>query len=161
MDPFMNQGDQLGQGWTVEVENFGGKFLVEKTRPNCDRMVREMILFNVLCTVYCGRGCVSLESEWGKEWRMSRLVTYGHTYIHTCEYRAGILWDYVHRIRNNLFQTWEARSSNAEEGVSFSKVNFRWTRYPHSLQWIWWMKIKLLSCRQTCTNIPNQYKPEC
>ena len=27
-----------------------------------------MILFNVLCTVYCGRGCLSLESE-GKEMR--------------------------------------------------------------------------------------------
>ena len=26
-----------------------------------------MILFSVLCTVYCGRGCVSLESEYGKE----------------------------------------------------------------------------------------------
>ena len=37
-----------------------------ETRPNCARKVREMILFNVLCTVYCGRGCVSLESEWGK-----------------------------------------------------------------------------------------------
>ena len=26
-----------------------------------------MFMFNVLCTVYCGRGCVSLESERGKE----------------------------------------------------------------------------------------------
>ena len=34
-----------------------------KTRPNWARKVRELILFNVLCTVYCGRGCVSLESE--------------------------------------------------------------------------------------------------
>ena len=33
------------------------------TRPNWARKVREMILFSVLCTVYCGRGCVSLESE--------------------------------------------------------------------------------------------------
>ena len=39
----------------------------EKTRPNWARKVREMILFSVLCTVYCGRGCVSLESEYGKE----------------------------------------------------------------------------------------------
>ena len=38
-----------------------------KTRPNWARKVREMILFSVLCTVYCGRGCVSLESEYGKE----------------------------------------------------------------------------------------------
>ena len=36
-----------------------------ETRP-CARKVRETILFNVLCTVYCGRGCLSLESE-GKE----------------------------------------------------------------------------------------------
>ena len=40
----------------------------EKTRPNWARKVRELILFNVLCTVYCGRGCLSLESE-GKEMR--------------------------------------------------------------------------------------------
>ena len=26
-----------------------------------------MFMFNVLCTVYCGRGCMSLESERGKE----------------------------------------------------------------------------------------------
>ena len=39
----------------------------KKTRPNWARKVREMILFSVLCTVYCGRGCVSLESERGKE----------------------------------------------------------------------------------------------
>ena len=26
-----------------------------------------MILFSILCTMYCGRGCVSLESERGKE----------------------------------------------------------------------------------------------
>ena len=38
-----------------------------ETRPNWARKVREMILFSVLCTVYCGRGCVSLESEYGKE----------------------------------------------------------------------------------------------
>ena len=38
-----------------------------KTRPNWAGKVREMILFSVLCTVYCGRGCVSLESERGKE----------------------------------------------------------------------------------------------
>ena len=37
-----------------------------KTRPNWARKVRELILFNILCTVYCGRGCLSLESE-GKE----------------------------------------------------------------------------------------------
>ena len=37
-----------------------------ETRPNWARKVREMILFSVLCTVYCGRGCMSLESE-GKE----------------------------------------------------------------------------------------------
>ena len=37
-----------------------------KTRPNWARKVRELILFNVLCTVYCGRSCLSLESE-GKE----------------------------------------------------------------------------------------------
>ena len=37
------------------------------TRPNWARKVREMILFSVLCTLYCGRGCVSLESEYGKE----------------------------------------------------------------------------------------------
>ena len=30
------------------------------TRPNWARKVREMILFSVLCTVYCGRGCMSL-----------------------------------------------------------------------------------------------------
>ena len=41
--------------------------MTEKTRPNWARKVREMILFSVLCTVYCGRGCVSLESEYGKE----------------------------------------------------------------------------------------------
>ena len=35
----------------------------KETRPNCARKVREMILFNVLCTVYCGRGCMTLESE--------------------------------------------------------------------------------------------------
>ena len=40
---------------------------IKSTRPNCARKVREMILFSVLCTVYCGRGCVSLESERGKE----------------------------------------------------------------------------------------------
>ena len=40
----------------------------QKTRPNWARKVRELILFNVLCTVYCGRGCLSLESE-GKEMR--------------------------------------------------------------------------------------------
>ena len=34
------------------------------SRPNCASNVRKMILLNVLCTVYCGRGCVSLESEW-------------------------------------------------------------------------------------------------
>ena len=45
---------------------FVGKFLVEETSPNCARKVCERILFNVLCTVYCGRGCLSLESE-GKE----------------------------------------------------------------------------------------------
>ena len=39
-----------------------------KTRPNWARKVRELILFNVLCTLYCGRGCLSLESE-GKEMR--------------------------------------------------------------------------------------------
>ena len=39
---------------------------IRKTRPNWARKVRELILFNVLCTVYCGRGCLSLESE-GKE----------------------------------------------------------------------------------------------
>ena len=39
-----------------------------ETRPNWARKVRELILFNVLCTVYCGRGCLSLESE-GKEMR--------------------------------------------------------------------------------------------
>ena len=33
------------------------------TRPNWARKVRELILFNVLCTVYCGRGYLSLESE--------------------------------------------------------------------------------------------------
>ena len=33
------------------------------TRPNCAWKVREMILFNGLCIFYCGRGCVSLESE--------------------------------------------------------------------------------------------------
>ena len=38
-----------------------------ETRPNWARKIREMILFSVLCTVYCGRGCVSLESERGKE----------------------------------------------------------------------------------------------
>ena len=38
-----------------------------QTRPNWARKVREIILFSVLCTVYCGRGCVSLESERGKE----------------------------------------------------------------------------------------------
>ena len=38
------------------------------TRPNWAGKVRELILFNVLCTVYCGRGCLSLESEGkGKE----------------------------------------------------------------------------------------------
>ena len=37
------------------------------TRPNWARKVREKILFSVLCTVYCGRGSVSLESERGKE----------------------------------------------------------------------------------------------
>ena len=46
------------------------------TRSNWARKVREfsmfnvqcsMFMFNVLCTVYCGRGCVSLESERGKE----------------------------------------------------------------------------------------------
>ena len=37
-----------------------------RTRPNWARKVRELTLFNVLCTVYCGRGCLSLESE-GKE----------------------------------------------------------------------------------------------
>ena len=31
-----------------------------KTRLNWARKVREMILFSVLCTVYCGRGCMSL-----------------------------------------------------------------------------------------------------
>ena len=48
---------------------FGEKFvfLRRRTRPNWARKVREMILFSVLCTVYCGRGCVSLESEYGKE----------------------------------------------------------------------------------------------
>ena len=45
---------------------FGSGSCVE-TRPNWARKVREMILFSVLCTVYCGRGCVSLESERGKE----------------------------------------------------------------------------------------------
>ena len=40
--------------------------LATKTRPNWARKVRDMILFNVLCTVYCGRGFLSLESE-GKE----------------------------------------------------------------------------------------------
>ena len=73
MDPFMNQGDQLDQGGKVEVEICWWK-LFSKTRSNCARKVREMsILFNVLCTLYFGRGCVSLESEYGKE--MSRLVT--------------------------------------------------------------------------------------
>ena len=39
-----------------------------ETRPNWARKIREMILFSVLCTVCCGRGCVSLiESEYGKE----------------------------------------------------------------------------------------------
>ena len=38
----------------------------KKKRPNWARKVRELILFNVLCTVYCGRSCLSLESE-GKE----------------------------------------------------------------------------------------------
>ena len=42
--------------------------IINKTRPNWARKVRELILFNVLCTVYCGRGCLSLESE-GKEMR--------------------------------------------------------------------------------------------
>ena len=44
-----------------------------ETRPNWARKVREMILFSILCTVYFGRGCVSLESEYRKE--ISRLVT--------------------------------------------------------------------------------------
>ena len=48
-----------------EVLNGGG---CKKTRPNWARKVRELILFNVLCTLYCGRGCLSLESE-GKEMR--------------------------------------------------------------------------------------------
>ena len=40
------------------------------TRPNSTRKVRELTLFNVLCTVYCGRGCLSLEYERkGKEMR--------------------------------------------------------------------------------------------
>ena len=47
------------------VANFTGDF-IKKTRPNWARKVRELILFNILCTVYCGRGCLSLESE-GKE----------------------------------------------------------------------------------------------
>ena len=34
--------------------------LILTLRP---RKVREIILFNVLCTVYCGRGLVSLESK--------------------------------------------------------------------------------------------------
>ena len=37
------------------------------TRSNWARKVREFSMFNVLSTVYCGRGCVSLESERGKE----------------------------------------------------------------------------------------------
>ena len=43
-----------------------------RTRPNWARKVRELILFNVLCAVYCGRGCLSLESE-GKEKRLREL----------------------------------------------------------------------------------------
>ena len=49
------------------AHSYRGDFFSE-TRPNWARKVRELILFNVLCTVYCGRGCLSLESE-GKEMR--------------------------------------------------------------------------------------------
>ena len=59
--------------WHWEVDPINGIFLfccfrlansdIIETRPNWARKVREMILFSILCTVYCGRGCVSLESE--------------------------------------------------------------------------------------------------
>ena len=55
------KGNSLTVSETKAVESKTGK-----TRPNWARKVRELILFNVLCTVYCGRGCLSLESE-GKE----------------------------------------------------------------------------------------------
>ena len=53
----------------LPLRKFGNQapFAESETRPNWARKVREMILFSVLCTVYCGRGCVSLESERGKE----------------------------------------------------------------------------------------------
>ena len=50
----------------LESENQNEVRLDGETRPNWARKVRELILFNILCTVYCGRGCLSLESE-GKE----------------------------------------------------------------------------------------------
>ena len=55
----------IGKVGILELEFFLA--FEEETRPNWARKVREMILFSVLCTVYCGRGCVSLESERGKE----------------------------------------------------------------------------------------------
>ena len=59
---------QWGQYSLIQSQTwieFGNQapFAESETRPNWARKVREMILFSVLCTVYCGRGCVSLESE--------------------------------------------------------------------------------------------------
>ena len=54
----------------VRVTRLRQFWICYETRPNWARKVRELILFNVLCTVYCGKGCLSLESEGkGKEMR--------------------------------------------------------------------------------------------
>ena len=52
--------------YILKAKKFAEPLFQSKTRPNWARKVRELILFNVLCTVYCGRGFLSLESE-GKE----------------------------------------------------------------------------------------------
>ena len=62
----LEEGDHLGQG-LLSFFNVDPPAIRDATRPNWARKVRELIMFNVLCTVYCGRGCVSLESEKGKE----------------------------------------------------------------------------------------------
>ena len=45
----------------VRVTRLRQFWICYETRPNWARKVRELILFNVLCTVYCGRSCLSLE----------------------------------------------------------------------------------------------------
>ena len=68
-DDFGVRNDQKISHNMILMSKYKGQHggIKDETRPNWARKVREMILFSVLCTVYCGRGCVSLESERGKE----------------------------------------------------------------------------------------------